>query len=182
MLGILPDNYPNPTTSPIKVQLPNLKESLPLSAKAGAYELLKAVKERATTTYARMPLKYKFKRNTFQIIWKVHVYWNRLLPCTYTDNHAQFRVWICILMARKLHAPLPPLAVHMLLAEAIMSKFPSVFNGQIHTMLGEKFHISLMENAHTCITTPHTVPFEYRDKLTSVHVRTKSIYSPAKES
>ena len=60
-------------------------------ATAGAYEPSKAAKERATTTYARVPSKYKFKRNTFQI-WKVRVYWNWLLPYTYTDSHAQFRV------------------------------------------------------------------------------------------
>ena len=51
-------------------------------------------------------------------------------------------------------------------AEAIMSEFPSVFNGQIRTMPGEKFQISLTENAHPfCVTTPRTVPFAYRDKL-----------------
>ena len=45
----------------------------------GAYEPPKAAKERATTTYARVPSKYKYKRNNFQI-WKVRVYWNWLLP------------------------------------------------------------------------------------------------------
>ena len=51
-------------------------------------------------------------------------------------------------------------------AEAIMSEFPSVFDGQIRTMPGEKFHISLTENAHPfCVTTPRTIPFAYRDKL-----------------
>ena len=46
-------------------------------------------------------------------------------------------------------------------AEAIMFEFPSVFDGQIRTMPGEKFCISL------CVTTPHTVPLAYRDKLKS---------------
>ena len=41
-----------------------------------------------------------------------------------------------------------------------------VFNGQIRTMLGETLHISLTENARPfCVTTPHTIPFAYRDKL-----------------
>ena len=58
---------------------------------SGAYEPPKVAKERTTTTYARVPSKYKFKRNTFQI-WKVRIYWNWLLPYTYTDSHAQFRI------------------------------------------------------------------------------------------
>ena len=48
----------------------------------------------------------------------------------------------------------------------IISEFPSVFDGQIRTMLGVKFHISLTEDARPfCVTTPCTVPFAYRDKL-----------------
>ena len=89
-----------------------------LCIEPGAYEPPKAAKERATTTYARVPSKYKFKRNTFQI-WKVRVYWNRLLPYAYMESHAQFRIWICISMARKLHAPSPPSAAHVLLIEHI---------------------------------------------------------------
>ena len=47
-----------------------------------------------------------------------------------------------------------------------MSEFPSVFSGKIHTMPGEKFHISLTENAQPfCVTTPRTIPFAYKDKL-----------------
>ena len=42
----------------------------------------------------------------------------------------------------------------------------SVFDGQIRTMPGEKFHIFLTDDARTfCITTPRTIPFAYRDKL-----------------
>ena len=53
-----------------------------------------------------------------------------------------------------------------LTAEEIMAEFPSVFDGQIRTMPGEKFHISLAANARPfCVTTPRTVPFAYRDKL-----------------
>ena len=52
--------------------------------------------------------------------------------------------------------------------EEIMTEFPSMFDGQIRTMPGEKFHISLMADARPfCVTTPRTVPFAYRDKLQS---------------
>ena len=48
--------------------------------------------------------------------------------------------------------------------EEIMTEFPSVFDGQICTMPGEKFHISLTANTRPfCVTTPRTVPFAYRD-------------------
>ena len=51
-------------------------------------------------------------------------------------------------------------------ADQITSEFPLVFDGQVRTMPGEKFHISLTENAHPfCVTTPRTIPFAYRDKL-----------------
>ena len=51
-------------------------------------------------------------------------------------------------------------------AEQIMSEFPTVFDGHIRTMPGEKFHISLTPDARPfCVTTPRTVPFAYRDKL-----------------
>ena len=63
-----------------------------LYARPGAYEPLKAAKEHATTW---VPLKYKFKCNTFQI-WKMCVYWKWLLPYTYMDSHTQFCTWICI--------------------------------------------------------------------------------------
>ena len=46
----------------------------------------------------------------------------------------------------------------------ITSEFPSVFDGQIRTMLGDI--ISLTEDARPfCVTTPRTVPFAYQDKL-----------------
>ena len=51
-------------------------------------------------------------------------------------------------------------------AEEIMAEFPSVFDGQICTMPGEKFHIALTADARPfCVTTQRTVPFAYRDKL-----------------
>lgn len=51
-------------------------------------------------------------------------------------------------------------------AEQIMSEFPSVFDGQIRTMPGEKFHISLTDDAQPfCVYTPRTIPLAYRGKL-----------------
>ena len=45
-------------------------------------------------------------------------------------------------------------------------EFPTVFDGNIKQMDGEKFHITLTEGAKPfCIKTPRTVPFAYRDKL-----------------
>ena len=53
-------------------------------------------------------------------------------------------------------------------AKEIMAEFPSVFDGQIRTMPGEKFHILLTANAQLfCVTTPRTIPFAYQDKLRS---------------
>ena len=51
-------------------------------------------------------------------------------------------------------------------AEQLMAEFPTVFDGQIHTMPGESFHISLTEDARPfCVNTPRTIPLAYRDKL-----------------
>ena len=51
-------------------------------------------------------------------------------------------------------------------ADQIMAEFPSVFDGQVHTMPGEQFHISLTEDACPfCVTTPHSIPFAYHEKL-----------------
>ena len=51
-------------------------------------------------------------------------------------------------------------------AEQIMFEFPTVFDGHVRTMPGEKFHISLTTDARPfCVTTPRTIPFAYRDKL-----------------
>ena len=70
--------------------------------------------------------------------------------------------------ARQIHAmhthhntsnPLPT-------ADQIMAEFPSVFDGQVRTMPGEQFHISLTEDARPfCVTTPRSIPFAYREKL-----------------
>ena len=61
---------------------------------------------------------------------------------------------------------LPPHRKHAPTSEEIMGEFPSVFDGQIKTMEGEQFHISLTDNAQPfCVNTPRAVPFAYRDKL-----------------
>lgn len=51
-------------------------------------------------------------------------------------------------------------------SSAIMSEFPSIFDGKVKVMEGEKFHIVLTDNAQPfCVRTPRTVPFAFRDKL-----------------
>ena len=51
-------------------------------------------------------------------------------------------------------------------AGEIMHEFSSVFNGQVTTMHGETFTISLKEGAEPfCVKTPRSVPFVYREKL-----------------
>ena len=41
-------------------------------------------------------------------------------------------------------------------ADGIMEEFPSVFNGQIRIMEGEKFHITLVDNATPfCVKAPN---------------------------
>ena len=48
----------------------------------------------------------------------------------------------------------------------MIDEFPSVFDGQVRVMDGERFHIALAENAIPfCVKTPRTVPFAYREKL-----------------
>ena len=50
--------------------------------------------------------------------------------------------------------------------DQIISEFPTVFDGHIWTMPGEKFHISLTDDVFPyCVNTPRTIPFAYRDKL-----------------
>lgn len=48
----------------------------------------------------------------------------------------------------------------------VVSKYPTVFDGQIRTVQGEEFRICLAANAKPfCVHTPRTIPFAYRDKL-----------------
>ena len=66
--------------------------------------------------------------------------------------------------------PKPALALHQInasvTAEQLMAEFPTVVDGQIRTMPGEKFHISITDDAHPfCVTTSRTVPLAYREKL-----------------
>ncbi len=73
----------------------------------------------------------------------------RVLPQTFGTTHIRYDA----------DSPLPT-------TDQIMSEFPSLFDGQIRTMPGEEFHISLTEDAHPfCVSTPHTIPFAYCDKL-----------------
>ena len=49
---------------------------------------------------------------------------------------------------------------------ALMSAFPTVFDGQIRVKQGEELHIAIAEIAKPfCVHTPHTIPFAYRGKL-----------------
>ena len=55
---------------------------------------------------------------------------------------------------------------HVPASQQIMQEFPSVFDGRIQTMEGEKFHIALTDNAKPfCVRAPRAIPFAYRDKL-----------------
>ena len=50
--------------------------------------------------------------------------------------------------------------------EDLIAEFPTVFDGQIRTMPGEKFKIVLTDDAKPfCIHTPRTIPFPFREKL-----------------
>ena len=63
----------------------------------------------------------------------------------------------CLTVAHTTH-PIP--------TSDIRSEFPSVFDGNIKTMDGELFHITLTDDAQPfCVRTPRTVPFSFRDKL-----------------
>ncbi|XP_064384829.1 uncharacterized protein LOC135333732 [Halichondria panicea] len=51
-------------------------------------------------------------------------------------------------------------------AEQFMLEFSPVFDGQIRTMPGEQFHISITDDAKPfCVSTPRTIPLAYREKL-----------------
>jgi len=50
--------------------------------------------------------------------------------------------------------------------EDLINEFPTVFDGQIRTMEGEKFCIKLTDDAQPfCVNTPRFIPYAYRDKL-----------------
>ena len=47
-----------------------------------------------------------------------------------------------------------------------MNEFSTVFDGQVTTMEGEKFVISLIEGAEPfCVKAPRSIPFAYRERL-----------------
>ena len=47
-----------------------------------------------------------------------------------------------------------------------MLMYPTVFDGQIRSMEGEQFHISLTDDVKPLrVNTPRSIPFTYRDKL-----------------
>ena len=55
----------------------------------------------------------------------------------------------------------PPLS-----PEYAKNQYPTIFDGQIRSMEGEKFHISLTDNARPfCVNRPRSIPFAYREKL-----------------
>lgn len=50
----------------------------------------------------------------------------------------------------------------------MMTEFPSVFSDDVVRMEDENFYISLAANAKPfCVNTPCTVPYAYRDSLSS---------------
>ena len=56
--------------------------------------------------------------------------------------------------------------VKELTAEDFISKFPSVFNGQVRVMTGETFRIHLKDNAKPfCVSAPRMIPYSYRGKV-----------------
>ena len=71
--------------------------------------------------------------------------------------------------------PIPSPALHKvnlssslapLTVQNVTSQYPTVFDGQIRSMQGEYFHISLIDNVKPfCVNTPRSILFAYRDKL-----------------
>ena len=62
--------------------------------------------------------------------------------------------------------PTPSIPTAPLTADHVTLEYPTVFDGQIRSMEGEQFHISLTDDVKPfCINTPRSIPFAYRDKL-----------------
>ena len=56
----------------------------------------------------------------------------------------------------------------LLTKDSVITGFPAVFDGTIRAMDGEQFHIHLTSDAKPfCVTSPRSIPFAYRDKLTA---------------
>ena len=48
----------------------------------------------------------------------------------------------------------------------MVKQFPTVFDGKIQTMKGEKFHITLVkDDIPFFVRTPRSIPFAYKDKI-----------------
>ena len=62
--------------------------------------------------------------------------------------------------------PPPPDTCLPLDKHSVVQEFPTVFNGNINSMEGEKFHIYLTDDAKPfCVNTPRSIPYAYCDKL-----------------
>lgn len=65
--------------------------------------------------------------------------------------------------------------------DALMSEFPSVFDGSVRSMEGEEFRIVLSEDAQPfCVRAPRAVPFALREKLQAEleHLQCQGIIAP----
>ena len=61
---------------------------------------------------------------------------------------------------------IPPSPHSSLDKHSAVQEFPTVFDGNIDSMEGEKFHIYLTDDAKPfCVNTPRSIPYAYRDKL-----------------
>ena len=59
-----------------------------------------------------------------------------------------------------------PVPSNKITAENLIQEFPTVFDGKIRVMDGEKFRIQLNDNAKPfCVSAPRTIPYAYRDKV-----------------
>ena len=69
-------------------------------------------------------------------------------------------------------------------AEDLIQEFPTVFDGKITVMDGEKFRTNLTDNATPfCVSAPRTIPYAYRDKvkLELETLRSRGIIEPVTE-
>ena len=65
-------------------------------------------------------------------------------------------------------------------ADDLVHEFPTVFDGQVKTMKGERFTILFKKEAKPfCVTAPRTIPCAYRDKVQQeLHtLESQSIYN-----
>ena len=63
-------------------------------------------------------------------------------------------------------SPLHTTSTVPLTAHYITSEYPTLFDGQIRSMQGEQFYISLLDSVKPfCVNTPRAIPFAHHDKL-----------------